>query len=127
MNTIAQRIENLSAEKLALLCQRLRKASHGDADPLEIRRRASSAACPLSFAQQRLWFLQKLEPENPTYNCPSALRLRGDLNRDAVALALQNIVRRHEILRTAFREVDGAPFQHVMERLDVPLPVVDLS
>ncbi|MGD2114754.1 MAG: amino acid adenylation domain-containing protein, partial [Acidobacteriota bacterium] len=66
-----------------------------------------------SFAQERLWFLDRLEPESPWYNIPTALRLRGGLDRVALEVALGEIVRRHEALRTVFGERDGAPVQRV--------------
>ncbi len=72
---------------------------------------ARDGALPLSFAQQRLWFLGKLEGPNFTYNEIEVMRLRGSLHRDALLSALQALVSRHEILRTRFRETDGVPMQ----------------
>jgi amino acid adenylation domain-containing protein len=70
-----------------------------------------SGPLPLSFAQQRLWFLSKLEGPSYTYNIPAVLRLRGRLDEEALAGALHEIVNRHEVLRTRFVEVDGVPVQ----------------
>ncbi|MCP4662355.1 MAG: acyltransferase domain-containing protein, partial [bacterium] len=82
---------------------------------------------PLSFAQQRLWFLDRLEPGSALYNIPIALRLRGRLDRDALARALSEIVRRHEALRTTFDTVDGVPAQVVRPVAGLALPVLDLT
>ncbi|HYR10273.1 MAG TPA: amino acid adenylation domain-containing protein, partial [Longimicrobium sp.] len=72
-----------------------------------------SAAIPLSFAQQRLWFLEQLGNLGSTYHIPSRLRLKGELHRDALAGALDRIVARHEALRTTFAEVNGVPEQRI--------------
>ncbi|HSX62577.1 MAG TPA: condensation domain-containing protein, partial [Tahibacter sp.] len=77
-------------------------------------------ALPLSFAQQRLWFIDRLEGGSRQYNMPAALRLRGALDTTALQGALDAIVARHEILRTRYVEVDGQPRQVV----DAPAPVV---
>ncbi|HYO13133.1 MAG TPA: amino acid adenylation domain-containing protein [Thermoanaerobaculia bacterium] len=81
---------------------------------------------PLSFAQQRFWFLDRLEPGRQD-NIPAALRLRGRVEAGALAGALTEIVRRHEVLRTTFPVVGGEPRQRILPPAPVPLPVVDLS
>src|SRR5437868_1292513 len=82
---------------------------------------------PLSFAQQRLWFLDQLQPDNPFYNISRGLRLRGALDVNALEQALNEIVRRHEVLRTTFATVDDHPVQVIAPSLRVDLPVTDLS
>ncbi|HEX3130157.1 MAG TPA: amino acid adenylation domain-containing protein [Thermoanaerobaculia bacterium] len=82
---------------------------------------------PLSFAQERLWFLDRLEPGTAFYSVPAALRMTGDLDVLALARALRGIVQRHEALRTTFDQIEGIPFQVISEGTDVPLPVVDLT
>ncbi len=82
---------------------------------------------PLSFAQQRLWFIDRLEPGSPAYNLPTALWLEGDLRLAALAAALSEVVRRQEALRTRFVEVAGEAMQVIDPPARLPLPVVDLS
>jgi amino acid adenylation domain-containing protein/non-ribosomal peptide synthase protein (TIGR01720 family) len=78
---------------------------------------------PLSFAQQRLWFLWNLEPDSSMYNMPGALRLRGELNLDALRQTFETLVQRHAVLRTTFYEEDGQTWQRVHPQL--PLSFVD--
>ncbi|MEV5511067.1 non-ribosomal peptide synthetase [Streptomyces orinoci] len=80
---------------------------------------------PLSFSQQRLWFLHKFEGRAATYNMPIVLRLYGDLNVRALEETVNDLVTRHEILRTVYREVDGRPYQHILgpEEARIALPV----
>ena len=82
---------------------------------------------PLSFAQQRLWVLDQIEPNNPLYNIPWATRLTGVLNVEALESALNGIVERHEILRTTYGSEGGRPFQVIVPELKLRLPVIDLS
>jgi len=82
---------------------------------------------PLSFAQQRLWLIDRLESGSPLYNMPLALRIGGRLDSAVLARALGEIMRRHEALRTAFLERDGAPVQVIRAAAPFELPVPDLS
>jgi amino acid adenylation domain-containing protein len=82
---------------------------------------------PLSFAQQRLWFLAQLEPGSALYNVPIALALDGPLDAAALARSLDEIVRRHEVLRTRFPGVEGQPAQQIEPWVPAALPVVDLG
>ena len=84
-----------------------------------LKRRSQEELAPLSYAQQRLWFLDQLEPGSAAYNIPFKLRLRGELNREAVAWALNEMVRRHEVLRTRFVVRDGNPVQEIAEEFHV--------
>jgi amino acid adenylation domain-containing protein/non-ribosomal peptide synthase protein (TIGR01720 family) len=82
---------------------------------------------PLSFGQERLWFLEQLEPGGAAYAIPAALRLEGPLVTAALQRAVEEIVRRHESLRTTFSSLEGQPIAVIHERVAVPLPITDLS
>src|SRR6476619_683467 len=71
--------------------------------------KGSAETFPVSFAQQRIWFLAQLEPDNPSYNVPQILRLKGELDVDALEQTINAIIARHESLRTTFSEIDGQP------------------
>ena len=84
-------------------------------------------ALPLSFAQQRLWFLDQFEPDSTAYLLTQALRLTGPLNHSALEQSLNALVERHESLRTTFAMAEGEPVQVIAPSLLLPLPVVDLQ
>ena len=81
---------------------------------------------PLSYAQERLWFLHRLAPENPCYNTSVAIHIEQPLDLAIVGRALNEVIRRHGALRTNFKEVDGVPFQVVSPQLTLPLRVIDI-
>ncbi|HSS49148.1 MAG TPA: condensation domain-containing protein, partial [Thermoanaerobaculia bacterium] len=85
------------------------------------------ADLPLSFAQERLWFLDQLDPGTPTYNVPLALALRGRLDLEALRWSLRRLAQRHEVLRTWFEMIDGRPVQVIGGVDELDLPVVDLE
>ncbi|VEP15783.1 conserved hypothetical protein [Hyella patelloides LEGE 07179] len=82
---------------------------------------------PLSFAQQRLWFLDQLEGESAAYNMPTAVNLSGKLQTEALQFALNQIIQRHEALRTNFKVIDGSPVQVIAKCQSLPLSLVDLQ
>jgi amino acid adenylation domain-containing protein len=112
----------LSSAKKALLEKRLRGAA-ASAPRETIPPRTGTGPLPLSFPQQRLWFLEQLEPGRPFYHIGVPVRLRGRLDRGALARALSEIVRRHEALRTGFVLVDGEPRQTVRPPFEVEIPL----
>ena len=91
------------------------------------RRPAGTDNLPLSFAQQRLWFIDQLEPDSFFFNISAALRLEGQLDSAALAQALTEVVRRHEVLRTRFETVAGEPRQVIAPPAPFNLPLVSLS
>jgi len=102
------------------------KAKEGIAmPPLQPAKR--NGDLPLSYAQQRLWFLDQLEPESTFYNCPVAMRLSGPLNVTALEQTFAEVIRRHEVLRTSFPAQDGAPVQVITPACGFTLAVTDLS
>lgn len=124
MSNLRQQIAALSPEKRALLLQRLKTTGHGSQTRIQPQNRQSPI--PLSFAQERLWFLNQWEPESSAYNVPAAVHLQGSLNVAALEQSLNQVVRRHEVLRTTFSTAAGQPFQVILPHLSLPLPVVDL-
>ena len=103
-----------------------KQAAEGLEEP-PIKRVPREGPLPLSFAQQRLWFLEQLEPGSPFYNIPDAVRIKGNLRVDVLERAINEIIRRHESLRTRFDTVDGKPVQVILPELHLNVPVVDLT
>jgi len=116
MTQLPENIANLSeAEKRALLAKLLAKKGK------------SVKTFPLSFAQQRLWFLYQMEPEDCAYNIPVAVRLTGELNVEAFEKSVNAVIERHETLRTSFTTIKGEPKQVVSPKLTLITTVVDLQ
>ncbi|MGC2062518.1 MAG: condensation domain-containing protein, partial [Thermodesulfovibrionales bacterium] len=92
-----------------------------------ITTRDKTKPAPLSFAQQRLWFLDQLEPGSSAYNISRVLRLTGYLNAAALEQSIGEIIRRHEVLRTAFITQNDRPFQRIAPSVTFTLPAVNLS
>src|SRR5579859_188760 len=93
----------------------------------QIPRRHGTSPVPLSFAQQRLWFIDQWEPASALYNVPTTVRLTGNIDVAAVERSLNEIVRRHEALRTTFTTVDDRPVQVIGSFVETALPVIDLQ
>ncbi|MEH1767283.1 MAG: amino acid adenylation domain-containing protein [Nostoc sp.] len=127
MSDLVKDIANLSIEKRELLLQRLRQKKENTSRTKITSQSRDSNIFPLSFAQQRLWFLEQLEPGNPFYNQPATVRLTGALNLTVLEQSFNEIIRRHEALRTTFTVVEGQPVQVIAPTLALKLPVVDLQ
>jgi amino acid adenylation domain-containing protein len=127
MSDQSQRIAGLSPEKQALLMRRLNRAGEGARRP-QIRPQGRAVdSFPLSYAQQRLWFLNQLQPDSSFYNVPDTYRLTGRLDARVLERCFDALVRRHETLRTTFKVVDGEPRQFIGDPAPFALPVIDLT
>jgi amino acid adenylation domain-containing protein len=115
-------IESLAHEVDGLICGARAELSPPPICPVPRQR-----PLPLSFAQHRLWFLDQLDPESSAYLQSVAIRLAGTLNRDALVMSLNEIVRRHEVLRTTFGVMDGQPVQVIREHEPLEIAFHDLA
>ncbi|HEY7769089.1 condensation domain-containing protein, partial [Longimicrobium sp.] len=128
MNSAARLTTLTPAQRLELLkMARARKLVGQVSELPPIEPAARDRRLPLSFAQERLWFIDRLEPGSAVYNLAAAHRLWGELDAAALERAVGEIVRRHEPLRTVFADVDGSPVQVVAPFGGFTLPVEDLS
>ena len=122
-----ERLETLSPAKRALLLKALQKEAMLSGKAEVIGKRPAQNTAPVSFAQQRLLFIDHLFPGSPSYNIPAGVRLRGPLRASVLERCFQEEVNRHEALRTVFGFVNGEPVQQISPAASVLLPLVDLS
>lgn len=122
---ILKRRSKLSPTKQAILEKRLQGKVNSQVKV--ILKRSQTSPAPLSFAQQRLWFLHQLDPASTAYNESGFVRLTGSLNIAALQQSINEIVQRHESLRTTFKIVEGQPFQVIAPSLSIILPIIDLQ
>ncbi len=129
MTDLAKRIAELSPEKRKLLLRQLeQQKTKKDTELTPIPRQSREVnAFPISFSQQRLWFLDQLEPGNVAYNIPVAIRLRGVLHLTALEQSVNEIIRRHESLRTTFDALDEQVVQVIHAPAPFTFPVQDLQ
>ena len=125
MEELSSRIAQLSPAKRALLELRLKQGGTREAQPIPPRTDNSSAE--VSFAQQRLWFLDQIEENRALYNVTRAMRLSGALDIRALQRTLNELISRHEPFRTYFASVDGALRQIISENAELPLARIDIS
>jgi aspartate racemase len=121
-----KRKENLSPDRRALLDKLLRGTSSEESRFQSIPKRPEDVSIPLSFDQQRIWALEQKEPGSVVCNVFRAFSIKGPLDTGAFEKSINEIIRRHEILRTTFNVVDGKPVQWITPRLVVAVPVMDL-
>ena len=115
------------APTVAELAERVRAAKGAvDKRTLPLVRVGRTSALPLSHAQQRLWFLNQLDPSNLAYNAPLGVRLKGLVDKEALRWSINEIIRRHEVLRTAFPARDGKPAQEIAPELSLQIDETDL-
>ncbi len=115
----------LTADRRKLLLSLLEDDDIGT--PVGVEPRPERASAPLSWQQERLWFLEQLDPQSSTFVLPIVLRLRGAVKEGALRMALNALAARHEVLRTRFIEHDGFPIQLIESTVDIELPVDDLQ
>ncbi|HEV2707208.1 MAG TPA: amino acid adenylation domain-containing protein [Pyrinomonadaceae bacterium] len=129
MSDLAERITALSPQQRALFEARLKKKGlHAPAAQTIPRiERTASNLYPPSIDQERLWFIDQLQPGNTAYNIFTASRLRGPLDVSAMRRAANELLRRHEVLRTTFKVVEGQPMQFIAPTLELSMTPVDLG
>jgi amino acid adenylation domain-containing protein len=130
MKALDERLAALTPEQRALLEARLKQKGLR-APRLSVIRpmpdRERREWFPASLDQERLWFVDQMEPGNPAYNIHTTTRLRGSMNVERMRAAINRSIARHEVLRTTFRVLDGVPVQVVAPALEIDLPVIDLT
>lgn len=126
MSELTKRIADLSPEKHKQLLERLKKKSGNEQSLFIPKQPKDKNRFPLSFAQERLWYLEQLDPGTAVYNFPFTLVFEGRFNAPALEQALNEVIRRQEALRTSFTTLEGQPVQVIAEHISIKLPVIDL-
>ncbi|AEG01888.1 non-ribosomal peptide synthetase [Methylomonas methanica] len=125
MLTSTNSVADLSREKQALLLKRL--SERNSTTNRSISKRQHITPCHLSFAQERLWFVTRLQPDDPFYNMAGVIQIRGPLNVALLEQALNEVIQRHEILRTSFAQIDDEVRQIIHSHGEIDLRQTDLS
>jgi len=126
MSELTKRIADLSPENHKQLLKRLKKKSGNDQSLFIPKQPRDMNQFPLSFAQERLWYLEQLDPGTAVYSFPFALIFHGRFNAPALEQALNEVIRRQDALRTSFTTQEGQPVQVIAEQISIKLPVIDL-
>ncbi len=121
-----ERLKNLSPAKRALLMKSLQKNATSGRETQTIPRREQQSGIPLSFAQQRLWLIDRLESDSVAYNVPFAVRLKGNLDVAAFERSINEVIKRHEALRTTFTMEGDQPIQIISPHAPIAVTVLDL-
>ncbi len=125
--SVADRLARLTPRQRAALQRRLKQREEGRSTEPELTRRTGDRGrSALGLDQERLWILDQLDPNRPTYNISSGMRFEGALDQEAFREAVAAVVRRHELLRSHIEVQDGLPVLRVREDFEVPLEVLDL-
>lgn len=121
--------ELFESSSVAGIARLLEATAHPTRAKVELIPSSNSKNSPphLSFAQQRLWFLDQLNPGDPAYNLLSAFQITGKLNVTALEQSFNEVIARHEVLRSVFDSVDGQPFQRILPSVTIELPVIDIG
>ncbi|PLZ31919.1 hypothetical protein CBP27_20210, partial [Fischerella thermalis WC542] len=127
MSDISKRIANLPPEKRALLELRLKQKELSIKKLTSISKRKSSDVLLLSLVQERLWLLYQLQPDIPLFNDSILIHVTGKLDSIALEKSLNEIIKRHEILRTTFKIVDTQPIQIIAPTITLKLLILDLQ
>ncbi len=125
--TVRSLFEHPTVNQLSADIETLNRNGLGEIIPPMGRAGRDEGWAPVSYAQQRLWFIHQLDPASPAYNIPLAVRLTGQLDIAALRATLEEVVRRHEALRTTFAVRDGQPQQFIHPPAELELPVTDLT
>lgn len=127
MDKLIKNYHNLSNKKQNLLNLLLKEKGIDLNSLVILPQKREKELYELSFAQKRLWFLEKLEPNSPLYIIPMGLKIKGNLNIDYLIYALQIVVNRHEILRSRFIEKNGVGYQNILDNVKISANVIDLT
>src|SRR5262249_17883010 len=122
-----EKSSTLSPAKQALLEQRLKRASHARVKDPEIPKRPDRDSASLSFAQRQMWVIDQMTPGNPAYNVPVGYRIKGALDVTALEDSVNEIIKRHEVLRTTFAVKDGEPLQFIHPTLTIKTHITELD